>query len=351
MGSSENYISLDDSARAKLARHADWWNRRGMLFAKVGGAPLGELWLPLADGSLATEDVDLTPDMLDVERLVGPPEKPGPLEFVDDLVRTRSAYARVPWVEAILGCPIRATIQGGSMRTQSFVACWDEWESQASHRDNEWFDLLKRITEMLVARSGGRYAVGQTLMRGPSDLAEAVLGPDLMCLSMYDHPEALRRFTEEVTATFIEVLRAQLALYPSIEGGYVNSFGVWAPGTPVRTQCDSSAFLSPEQYAEWFLPYDVRICEAVDYATIHLHSYSMHTVDALVEVEALKVIQVTLDPPPSGPPLEVLLPVFDKILAHKCLIVSGILSEDEARRLQRELPTDGLCISARQADW
>lgn len=342
---------VDKTGQAILARHAHWWQRKGMLYMEVSEAPLGELWLPLSDGTLATEDLNLKPHMLDVERLVGAPLEPGPLEFQGDEVRVRSPYMRVPWVEAILGCPIRATIQGGSMRTQAFIQDWDEWESGAPHRDDNWFDLLKRLTEWLVARSGGRYAVVQTLMRGPTDLAEAVLGPELMCLSMYDHPQALQHFLEEVTDVFIEVLNAQLERIPPIEGGYVTPFGLWAPGKVVRTQCDASAFLSPKQYADWFLPYDERISQAVDYAIIHLHSCSLHTIDPLLTVERPQAIQVTLETGSTVPSLEDIVPTFRHILAQRPLLVDGPLSRNEVQYLQNELPRDGLCIRARQAGW
>lgn len=336
--------------KALLARHEAWWQGQEMLVACVPHTPLGELWLPLKDGSLASQDIRVTPDILDLDRLAGPPESEGGLECYGDRIRTRAPYGRVPWVEAILGCPIRATIQGGSMRTGSFVPDWAAWESKEEHFHDEWFDTLTRLTEMLVERSGGRFAVVQTLMRGPSDLVEAVLGPELMCLSLYDHPERLRRFLDEVTEVFIRVLKAQLERIPPIEGGYVNPFGVWAPGTVVRTQCDASSFLSPDQYAEWFLPYDIRICEAVDYSVIHLHSGSLHTVDALLEVERPHAIQISLDPEPSGPPVESLIPVFEKILAVKPLIVDGELSSEQVKHLQQQLLHGGLYISARQEE-
>jgi hypothetical protein len=312
---------------------------------------LGDLWLPLADGTLASEDLDLTPEMLDVDLLAGPPLEPGSLELYESRFRTVAPYARVPWVEAILGTPIRATIQGGSMRTQAFIEDWDEWARGTPHRHQAWFDLLLRLTELLAQRSGGRRAVAQTLMRGPSDLAEAVLGPERMALSLYDHPRALRRFLDEVTEAFIEILHAQLARIPPVHGGYVSPFGIWAPGTVVRTQCDATAFLSGAHYAEWFLPYDVRICETVDYSIIHLHSCSLHTVDALLAVERPHAIQVTLEAEPSGPPLEAMLPTFHKVLGAKPLLLEGKLSEDEVRWLQDELPADGLAITARQTNW
>jgi len=344
-------IILDKDGSALLGRHASWWQRKGASLTAVRGAPLGDLWLPLADGTLATEDLDLTPEMLDVGRLAGPPQAPGPLELRGDRFRAAAPYGWVPWVEAILGTPIRVTIQGGSMRTTAFVGSWDEWERNATHRDDDWFNLLKWLTRLLAQRSGGRYAVVQPTMRGPSDLAEAVLGPELMSFSMYDHPQSLWRFLEEVTDTFIEILHELLARIPPIEGGYVSPFGIWSPGTVVRTQCDATAFLSAAHYAQWFLPYDVRICESVDYSIIHLHSCSLHTVDALLTVERPHAIQVTLEAEPSGPPLEEMLPTFRKILSVKPLLLEGKLSEGEVSWLQDQLPSDGLAITARQTEW
>jgi hypothetical protein len=333
-----------------MARHVDWWHKKGMLYTPVTGAPMGDLWLPLSDGTLATQDVDLHPDMLDLDRLAGEVCSPGPLEFIGDRIAARAPYASVPWVEAILGCPIRATIQGGSMRTRSFIADWEEWERQPNHWHTDWLDALNTLTAALAERSGGRHAIVQTLMRGPVDLAEAVMGPELLCLSMFEHQKELRRFLETVTDAIIEILRQQLQRMPRLEGGHVNPFGVWAPGTVVRTQCDATVLLSPRQYEEWFLPYDERISAAVDYAIIHLHSGSLHTIEPLLKVERPQAIQVTLDAP-GGPKVETLLDRFRKVLAVKPLIVDGPLTPAQVELLRRELPHDGLYIMAREEMW
>lgn len=343
---------LDAEGLRLQERHRNWWRRQGMLYRQAEGGPLGDLWLPLADGTLATHDISLEPEMLDLDRLAGEALTAGPLAMHDDAFDVAAPYSRVPWVEAILGCPIRATIQGGSMRTEAFIPDWETWESQTSHRHDGWFDALKELTSLMAQRAHGRQALAQTLMRGPTDLAEAVLGPELMCLSLYDHPQALRRFLDEVTETFIEILEAQRKRIPQVDGGYVNSFGVWAPGSVVRTQCDASAILSPRQYQEWFLPYDEQISNAVGYATIHLHSCSLHVVEPLMAVSKPQVIQVTIETDgPHVPTLEEATPIFRRILEAKCLIADGPLTEDQVSYLQDELPQDGLYIRARQAAW
>jgi hypothetical protein len=203
------------------------------------------------------------------------------------------------------------------------------------------------LVKLLVARSGGQYAIVHTLMRGPSDLAEAALGPELMCLSQYDHPSELHHFLDDVTERFLDVWRAQWQLIPPLSGGYVNPFGIWAPGTVVRTQCDASVLLSPAQYREWYLPFDKRISEAADFAVIHLHSGSLHTVESLLPLSKPQAIQVSLDPQPSGPPMELLIPVFKRILQIKSLIVDGVLNSKQVHQLLEALPSNGLCIIAR----
>ena len=343
--------SLDPSGKALLTRHGDWWQRRGKLYAEPPVAPLGRLWLPLTGGTVAEEDLDLRPEMVDIDRIVGEPLGEGPLEAAGDQLCRSAPYTQIPWVEAILGLPIRTTIEGGSMRVGAHTDSWAAWDNGAVHRDDDWFDLLKRFVDLLAERRGGRHAITQTLMRGPSDLAEAVLGPELMCFSIYDHPDELRRFLDTATDLFIEILHEQLARIPTIEGGYVCPFGIWSPGTVVRTQCDASAFLSAEHYAEWFMPYDVRICESVDFSIIHLHSNSLHTVDKLLGLEKPHAIQVTLDIEPSGPPLAQVLPILRRILSVKPLILEGHMTDDEVRLIGEELPSDGLSLTRRQASY
>ena len=338
-------------APSLLKRHTDWWHRSGSLYAEVMHEPLGDLWLPLSDGSVAVEDTDVRPDSLDLDRLAGPAMGPGPLALEGDLIRIAQPFVRVPWVEAILGSPVRATITGGSMRTEACVSSWDDWFGRGERKGAEWLATLTALTRLLAERVAGRWAIAPTLMRGPCDLAEAVLGPELMCFSMYDHPVELRAFLAEATTVFIDTLLAQLEVIPPVSGGYVNPFGIWAPGTVVRTQCDASAIMSAAHYAEWYLPWDEQICEAFDYSIIHLHSVCLRTVEPLLRVVRPQAIQVTVETTPGAPSMDKMIPIFRQVLASKCLVVDGQISDQALALLRAQLPQDGLCVISRQGAW
>ena len=36
-------VQVDEMGRITLARHADWWQRKGMLYVEVEGVPLNDL--------------------------------------------------------------------------------------------------------------------------------------------------------------------------------------------------------------------------------------------------------------------------------------------------------------------
>ncbi len=148
-------MQLDEAGKSLIERHRRWWAREETLVTQSEGAPLGDLWVPLADGTDAQFDLPLTPELLDFERMAGPEPAHGPLGLMGDRFRTTTAFGRVPWVEAILGAAVEALIQAGSMRTLAFVETWEDWQGADAHRDEAWYALLLRLTEALVARSGG----------------------------------------------------------------------------------------------------------------------------------------------------------------------------------------------------
>ena len=112
---------------------------------------------------------------------------------------------------------------------------------------------LLEIIHLLVDRAEASYPVGQPLLRGPIDIASAALGDEPTCWAMVDEPERFKQLLEVCTDVFITVAKAWADAAPPFYGGYCE-YGIWAPGTAVRTQCDNAALLSPQIYRDFLLP-------------------------------------------------------------------------------------------------
>jgi hypothetical protein len=260
-----------------------------------------------------------------------------------DVFAPVAPYSLVPWVEAIIGCPIHVSLKAHSMWSLPPYQSLRQIDRVAA--DPAWLDKLREFTAFLAERAGGRYLVTQTLMRGISDMLEALLGGDGLGLAIYDDPQKFHEVAAQCAEVFIEIGRAQLDLIPRFRGGMSNPFGLWAPGSSIRTQDDASALLSPAQYAEFILPYQERIAAAFDYSVIHLHSVCLHVADAVCD-SSLGAVQVSLDPVPFGPTVTELLPKLARILEKKPLILEGPFTQAELDLTLNTLDPRGLFIGA-----
>ena len=194
------------------------------------------------------------------------------------------------------GCTIRSI--SGSVWSEPPCFDWDRIEERRLPDNNPWLEKLRAFTRALVARADERCPVVQPLLRGPVDIVAAMLGDQETTLAFYDHPDEMATLLDICTDIFLRAASARLDLTPEFHGGYLSSYGIWAPGKTVRTQTDNAVLLSPNLYKERLLPYERRIMEAFEYSLIHLHSGVVHIVaDALVEVEGLNAIQVSADYP------------------------------------------------------
>ncbi len=327
-----------------VQRHEAFWKR------DPTDRPIGSFWLGsrLPDelygaarnipvGRVSAADVRVEDFLPDYDRMQETHESVG-----DDAFWAASPFFGLPWVEAILGCPVYYS-------GETFWAdpIWPEWPREIDLPTPEgaaWLEKLLEFTRALVKRADGRYAVAPTLMRGPSDLAAAVRGHQSMIYDLYDHPEELGQLLDLATDVWIDVARRQLDAIPPIAGGYVSNFyRIWAPDRVVLTQEDASASYSPALFRRHLLPADRRISDAFPYSIMHVHSPTVWPVEQWLEIDSLSCIEINYDN--NGPRLPELLPILRKVQEAKPLVIRGELTVEEIAWTRRELSPRGLLLN------
>ncbi|MCC7263814.1 MAG: hypothetical protein IT369_14975 [Candidatus Latescibacteria bacterium] len=319
-------------------RHQGFWNREATAGPLLSVGRHGEFTdrapIRLASGALVAEGQELRPEEIAPEHLAGGHAgclAPG------EFLHGTSPYD-LCWTEVLAGCTLRW--RSGQVWAEP---CLDAPRALTLAPDDPWLARLLAITRLQVQAARGDYPVCQPLMRGPVDMAAAALGDEAFCLALVDQPERSRALLASCTEIFIAAARAWRGAAPLVAGGSC-LYGIWAPGSSVRTQCDNAALLSPALYREFLLPCDERICASFDYPLMHTHSgFIRMAAPVLLEVRGLRAVQVSLDWP-AGPGVAELLPVFRQLNDHLPLIITGALERAELDLLLAKLQPAGLCL-------
>jgi hypothetical protein len=133
-----------------------------------------------------------------------------------------------------------------------------------------------------------------------------------MVFDLYDHPEQFRRLAGRCTDLLIALIAEQQSITGPFAGGYeVEQLALWAPDRIIRMQEDGSAFFSPSLYVQHLQGEDERQASSFPYSVIHLHSTSLFLLDAILNVESLKCIQINKDA--GGLEVSGMLPFFKKV--------------------------------------
>ena len=253
-------------------------------------------------------------------------------------------HHHILWLPAIVGCPLRVNPAGRSMWPEPiFNDNWYTKEELDIPVNERWLEKMLEVTRYLVNHADGRYVVAQDeIARGPGDLLANLLGFQNMLLGMYDYPGKIKELLSGLTEIWIMWAKAHFSVVPQFHGGYCNLYGLWAPGTSVKLQEDYAVSLSPNLYREFILPCNRKIIEAFEYQYFHIHSGFTPIAEWILEIEALKAIEVTIDF--MGPSIEELMPFCKRIQKSKCLIICGIVTQHQLDLMLSELSPTGLLL-------
>ena len=174
----------------------------------------------------------------------------------DDFFYVGSAYWGIPWLEAILGCPV--SLAAANCRAEAFLSDPADFAGCDADLDADpWLAALLRFNEELVRFADGRFPVCPPLLRGPGDVASAMLGGTEFVTGFIDRPDAMKRLLDDVARTRVAVLGRLHAILPAwhethAAGGYPSR--VWCRRTVAYYQEDSAALLNPRLFREFLLP-------------------------------------------------------------------------------------------------
>lgn len=331
----------------QIKRHQAFLDRtptdRPLIGSWLFGFYVPELYPRLAatlpSGRIKPEHILVEPFLEDIEALWNAYN-----QLDDDYPFAAGALASVPWLEAIMGCPIY--FPGTSMWADPAIVNWDDYDWHRPTLENPWTQKLLELLGALVKHSNGRFPCTATLMRGVADMSAAMRGPNNLALDLYDCPERVQRLAEICADVLIEVGQAQLALIPESENGYIAGCAglrCWMPEKVVWLQDDAVSVLSPRMYKEVFLPRVRRVAGEFARVAFHLHGNQLWPIDLLLEVEEIDVLDLNYDVGASGLH-EKIVPAWRKIQEKKPCIAFAQITPAELASVRDSLSPIGLSL-------
>ncbi len=331
---------------AKLARYRAFWDRADVSRPLVGFTLRG--WFPMDEyaATQAWEGADyLTPEMVDPAAFLADEERllrEGEI-LDDDIIRGDApAAAVIPWLSGMLGARLR--ILPGNILGEERSLPWDELERLRLDAEHPWYRQYMAFAEALAEHAKCRSPVSHGALFGPCDIMGELRGHTQSILDLLTEPERAQALLWHCAEIFKQITDALWARLPLWQGGYFDGmYQLWAPGSIVRMQEDASAVYSPALYRRFLQPVDRYLASSYANAFIHLHSTSMFLLDAFLEIEELRCLEINNDA--LGPPLEKMVPYFRRVQdAGRSLLIRGSFTPDEARLLRDALDPRGLYL-------
>jgi hypothetical protein len=152
----------------------------------------------------------------------------------------------------------------------------------------------------------------------------AMRGAAQFPMDLYDDPEEVRKALDVCADVWIEVERAQLAIIPESDRGYMDGdrgMRFWAPQKPMWLQEDASSLLSPTLYKEFVLPVDRRIASGFSACAFHIHSVCHWLVDSIIAAPEFQVVEIDFDDIRTAADVDRVFAACKRILARKRAIV------------------------------
>jgi len=285
----------DETWEGRERRHRAFWNgtevERPLIYviydAYVDTALVAAA---LGEGEVSPDAIDPEPLLAEYDKLAAAREAIG-----DDAIAVAEPLLGIPWLEAMAGCQV--IVPDGTSIWPEAPEVVDIEAPILFDAENAWFRRLLTVLHRVTDHAAGRYAVGLSHLRGPTDILIARFGSERFFELFYERPDLVERLALQCAELWRRVVEAEMAIVPAFNDGYgVRQFGLWAPQRAVWLQDDTSSMMSPRHYRRFFLE-PMRRMSHLPYGVLHLHIGSLHVAEMLSQVPNVHAVNLYFDDP------------------------------------------------------
>jgi len=224
---------------------------------------------------------------------------------------------------------------------------WKEILNLKFDPDNKWWQLTKRLAEVLTRSAKGKFIVGLPDLGGPIDILASLRGTQNLLVDLIEHPQEIKEASSLLLELWLHYYQElHEIMQKGAEGGSSAWMSIWAPGRWYPLQGDFAAMISSQMFEEFVISGLEKQCRYLDNAIYHLDGPGqIDHLDLLLDISELDGIQWSpgAGNPSVGSPQW--FPLYKKIQKkNKLLTIFGIAAE-EIEPLLNEISPEGLLLS------
>ncbi len=279
--------------------YAQWWNHQGPVL-RISGLPRLEHprdktpMPPLPSTPLARHT---DPDWLALSQRA---------EFTGE----RFPADNLPLAVVELGCTQLAAVFGAEPSFDDKTVWYTALECSPEEippliltKKEKWWNVYRGSMLKAVEVSGGDFLVGMPAFGSNLDVLAELRGTQNLLYDLLDREEWVKEKLEELNQAFFAAYDDYYERIKLSDGSSAHGFfHLWGPGKTAQVQCDFSAMISPDMFADFVVPPLRRQCAWLDHSLFHLDGTScLSHVDHLLAIPELDAIQWTPGIQEAGP--------------------------------------------------
>lgn len=173
----------------------------------------------------------------------------------------------------------------------------DEVDSLKLDENNIWWNRHKDILYFCKDHAEGRFFVTPRGTYSPLDIANTLLGNDIL-YDFYDNPDGVNHLLDFCVKAAVLHMKRQMDIFGTYMGGTFSSYhNIWIPGNvAAHVSNDIACLLSTDLYKLFGKPADEEFYRHFDGGGMHSHNLGWHLFPLFFAIDKLLFLEIADDP-------------------------------------------------------